>query len=169
MKKTIKNFALAALVASTTLAVSCSKEQDLSGYMTREEFEQWQSENQSTQLVTVKTFSITFPAIQDDFSSSTTYQGLRGSIGSNDVLLVYANLNGQLLPLPMTTGGTSYYYLNNNGVLNFTKSLTLKGSADSETLNLKALIIPAVLYHSKSKSVEADFSTFEGAMKILGK
>lgn len=158
MKKTAKLFALIGIAALTAMTLSCTKEQDLSGYMTKEEFQQWQNNNQPStpdplQVVTVKSFNITIPAINDDFTASTTYSGLQGTLTSNDVLLVYFNTGiGGWILLPFVYGSASYLYANNNGTLTFTKSFVIKSTSEAEQFSVKAYIIPQRIYLEKCNS-----------------
>lgn len=148
---------------------SCTKEneQDLSGYLTKEElkqagymtqedFDKWVKEHandsSASQLVTIKNFNVTFPAINDDFSATTTYNGLQSSVNANDVVLVYFNTNlGGWIMLPFSYSGLSYSYANSNGVLTFHKSLNVRNTVTSETFSAKALIIPQTIYTAKQK------------------
>lgn len=149
MKKKVRFLAVMFAAALCVMTVSCTKEQDLSGYLTKEEFQQWQNEN-DVQIVTVKTFNVTIPAINDDFTSSTTYTGLKNTLKSNDVLLVYFNTGiGGWILLPFSYGNASYICANNNGTLTFTKSLTIKSTAEAETFSAKAFIIPQNVFADK--------------------
>lgn len=149
MKKTLQKLSVVAMAIVAMTAFSCTKEQDLSGYMTKEEFQHWQNNQPSMPIntVVVKNFNVTIPAIDDDFTATATYNGLQGTLGTNDVLLIYFNtgLGGWTL-LPFTYGTASYIYSYNTSVVTFNKSLTVRGTSGAEQFSARALIIPYTVY-----------------------
>lgn len=155
---------LLVIFAGVLILAACGKDQDLSGYLTREDFENWQNEHGQDQgqsadtidLVTVKTFNVAFPAANDVNEVTTTYSGLQGILKQDDVLLVYFNMSSYgmngWMQLPFEFGNISMvYWRDSNGKLTFRKGrgLHVAFTDPAETLPAKAVIIPATVYSSK--------------------
>lgn len=137
------------IAAGILMLAACTKEQDLSGYMTHEEFEEWRN-GQSTQLTTTRSFNISFPAISDGWTAQTEYSGLQSTLKQSDILLVFFNTGLGWIQVPFSAGSISYLFgRENSGKLIFQANHVLKGDYEAESWGAKAIIIPSTIYYSK--------------------
>lgn len=152
------------LIISITLLtlMSCTKEEDLSGFVTRSEFEQWQ--NQDTQTPnSIKTinFNVFFPAANEAYEVTTTYNGLQGEIDDDDIVIIYFNTAYGWMQLPFEFGNISIVYgrtSDNTIVFRKGRALHLTFTEEAETWAAKAVIIPSSVY-SDMKCTGVDFSS----------
>ena len=149
-------------IAGLAMAMSsCQKEIDLSGYMTREDFEQWYDEQNSsigkTEIYYQK-FRAHFDAVEDVYYAQFIYSDLREYLNSKyrNVLLIYATEGGQgwtLLPIIGDSLWLSYGVSNLGDVyLRYGYNTREKFSSPTRTFNMRAYIIPTDIFEELEES-----------------
>ena len=169
MKRYISTLAIAALAVLVVSA--CSKEQDLSGYVTADQVEalQQQIESQNSEIEGLNSqiddlnsqiddlnsqsedqtklyeFNITFPAIEDEYVSEVTYNGLVGKLKEYDALVAYVYTNDGWLQLPASIVNQTFNIRRyDNGSLKFLMRMVtnITFSQAALTTTIRAFVIP---------------------------
>lgn len=166
MKKTI-----IICVAAAMAFAGCAKEQDFSGYATIDQLNELQHQIENQQTTQVYNFSVTFPAIQNDYYSQVQYNGLKGKVKPTDALLIYASIFGAWAQLPYCQSNWSItYFRADDGTLYFRNGLAnyVQTSMDAENIPMRAIVIPQNLY-SKMMSNGVDMTSCDAVVNACQK
>lgn len=158
MKKVLYMFAAVAL-----LFASCTKEQDLSGYATADQLAALEGQVQTQ----VYQFSVAFPAVNEAYESTYTYNGLKGKLNKNDAALVYMNFNDGWAQLPYCQGNEAIvYFRKDDGTMKFSygRAVYVTFSTEAFTAQTRVIVIPETAVSTKSLST----LSYEEAMAMAG-
>jgi hypothetical protein len=157
MKKILFVFAFAAFAFA-----GCNK--DLSDYVTKDELQQ---QLESVQITQIYSFTINFPAVENEHFSQVEYTGLKGKVKKEDALLIYASIAGAWAQLPYCLDNTAIAYRRtDNGTLYFRygRANYVEFSQDAQSMQMRAIVIPNSAFTSMS-SKGVNMNSYEEVMK----
>ena len=152
------------------LFAGCTKEQDLSGYATVDQLNALQQQIDGMSATQVYTFSVNFPAVENEHYSQAQYNGLSGKLHNDDAILVYAQLFGAWAQLPYCLDNLAIAYWRDGSKLYFRygRANYVEFTQDAETIQMKAIIIPQDVF-AKIKDNGVDLGSYNDVIDACSK